>query len=54
MGEGFFWHWLTRVVPDKGLLNGCVCVCVCARVLADSLGEGLLLSLRHLSGFSNY
>ena len=23
-----FWYWLTRVVPDKGLLNGCVCVCV--------------------------
>jgi len=20
------WYWLTRVVPDKGLLNGCVCV----------------------------
>ena len=23
-----FWYWLTRVVPDKGPLNGCVCVCV--------------------------
>ena len=22
-----FWYRLTRVVPDKGLLNGCVCVC---------------------------
>ena len=22
-----FWYWLTWVVPDKGLLNGCVCVC---------------------------
>jgi len=21
-----FWYWLTRVVPDKELLNGCVCV----------------------------
>ena len=21
-----FWYWLTRVVPDKGLLNECVCV----------------------------
>ena len=20
-----FWYWLTRVVPEKGLLNGCVC-----------------------------
>ena len=23
------WYWLTRVVPEKGPLNGCVCVCVC-------------------------
>jgi len=23
-----FWYRLTRIVPDKGLLNGCVCVCV--------------------------
>jgi len=23
-----FWHRLTRVVPEKGPLNGCVCVCV--------------------------
>ena len=22
-----FWYWLTRVVPDKGPLNWCVCVC---------------------------
>ena len=22
-----FWYWLTRVVPEKGPLNGCVCVC---------------------------
>jgi len=21
-----FWYWLTRVVLDKGPLNGCVCV----------------------------
>ena len=24
-----FWYWMTRVVLDKGLLNGCVCLCVC-------------------------
>ena len=24
-----FWYRLTRVVPEKGPLNGCVCVCVC-------------------------
>ena len=23
-----FWYWLTRVVLDKGPLNGCVCVCL--------------------------
>jgi len=23
-----FWYWLTRVVSEKGPLNGCVCVCV--------------------------
>jgi len=24
----FFWFQPTRVVPDKGPLNGCVCVCI--------------------------
>ena len=28
MGECFFWYWPTWVVPDKGPLDGCVCVCV--------------------------
>jgi len=23
-----FWYWLTRVVPEKGSLNGCAHVCV--------------------------
>ena len=23
-----FWYWLTRVVPEKGPLNGCMCVCM--------------------------
>ena len=27
-----FWYRLTRVVPDKGPLNGCLCVCVCVCV----------------------
>jgi len=27
-----FWYWLTRVVPDRRPLNGCVCVCVRACV----------------------
>ena len=29
-----FWYRPTRVVPDKGPLNGCVCVCVRARARA--------------------
>ena len=28
-----FWYWLTWVVPEKGPLNGCVCVCVCCYVI---------------------
>jgi len=28
-----FWYRLTWVVPDKGPLNGCVCVCVVASLL---------------------
>jgi len=27
-----FWYWPTRVVPEKGPLNGCVCVRACVRV----------------------
>jgi len=27
-----FWYRPTRVVPEKGPLNVCVCVCVCACV----------------------
>jgi len=27
-----FWYRLTRVVPEKGPLNRCVCVCVCIGV----------------------
>ena len=32
-----FWYRLTRVVPDKGPLNGCVCVCVCVCVCIQTL-----------------
>ena len=28
-----FWYWLTRVVPDKGPLNRCVCVYCGGRVI---------------------
>jgi len=40
-----FRYWLTRLVPEKGLLNGRVCVCVCShRVLISVSGQ-----LRHLA-----
>jgi len=32
-----FWYWLTRVVPDKGLLNGCVCVTITTLWYGDSV-----------------
>ena len=31
IGFLLFWYRLTRVVADKGPLNGCVRVCVCVR-----------------------
>ena len=34
-----FWHWLTRVVLDKGPLNGCVCVCMNAMLYIPSVDE---------------
>ena len=38
------WYWLTRVVPEKGPLNGCVCVCVWVTTVASCLSN-----LRHFS-----
>ena len=29
-----FWYWLTRLVPEKGLLNVCACVRVCFKCLS--------------------
>ena len=34
-----FWYRLTRVVLDKGPLNGCVCVCVCVCVCDEGTGS---------------
>jgi len=34
-----FWYRLTRVVPEKGPLNGCVCVCVCDEEITDTLNS---------------
>ena len=30
-----FWYQLTRVVPEKGPLNACVCVCACAWTILE-------------------
>ena len=35
-----FWYWLTWIIPDKGPLNGCVCLFIGYR--------GLLFSIRLL------
>jgi len=37
-----FWYWPTRVVPEKGPLNGCVCVCVCVCVCYFTLYFSIL------------
>ena len=38
-----FWYQLTRVVPDKGPLNGCVCMCVCVRACVCVCVHSLLI-----------
>jgi len=44
-----FWYRLTWVVPDKGPLNGWVCVCVCVCVRAHlSHRCGLLLHVTRI------
>jgi len=36
-----FWYRLTRVVPEKGPLNGCVCVCdLSAGFSLEQFGDG--------------
>jgi len=60
-----FWYRLTRVVPDKGPLNRCVCVCVCRwrgtkwttgdggwTASSQSTGAGHCQSLRNLAHHS--
>ena len=32
-----FWYRLTWVVPEKGPLNGCVCVCVCECTIVETV-----------------
>ena len=40
-----FWYQLTRVVPEKGPLNECVCVCVCVRACVRACVRVLLTYL---------
>jgi len=42
-----FWHRLTRVVPDKEPLNGCVCVCVTDEILFAIHGNSSLINSKH-------
>jgi len=37
-----FWYRLTQVVPDKGPLNGCVCVCVRVRTCSIASSRQLV------------
>ena len=36
-----FWYRLTWVVPEKGPLNGCVCVCACVRACMRAMRPDL-------------
>jgi len=38
-----FWYWLTRVVPEKGPLNGCVCVLPMAVAQTSSGGVAIVM-----------
>ena len=46
-----FWYRLTRVVPEKGPLNGCMCmcmcVCVCVCVCVSARGSACHFTSRH-------
>jgi len=45
-----FWYRLTRVVPEKGPLNGCVCVCYAGRELSG-LQSNLSKWITRLNGY---
>ena len=55
-----FWYRPTRVVPDKGLLNGCVrvrvrmCACVCAQAFSDQLAIDFYFVLPKHTNFGTY
>jgi len=39
-----FWYQLTRIITDKGPLNGCVCVCTVVLIGDSGVGKSNLLS----------
>jgi len=45
-----FWYQLTQVVPDKGPLNGCVCVCVYLSLFLPTAGRSFYYEQLHLLG----
>ena len=48
-----FWYWLTRVVPDKGPLNGCVCVCVTDTLMRVTSGRSQHLACITTGSYGN-
>jgi len=57
MSSCTFWYWLTRVVPEKGPVNGCCCCCCyCCTVLCLFLFPAnplLFWMSSHISLWSN-
>ena len=47
VGECFFWYRPNRVVPDKRLLNSCVCVCVL--VACTLLVANCFVTINHIA-----
>ena len=56
VGECFFWYQPTRVVTDKQLLNGCVCmsacmrVCVCVHAFVSNIHRNIYMSYAQVVG----
>jgi len=45
-----FWYQLTRIVPEKRPLNGCVCVCVCFS-FSHMAVDGICIALQYVRAF---
>ena len=46
-----FWYQLTRVVPEKGPLNGCMCMCVCKYITHTHTPRQITTPAPHRSVF---